>query len=119
MPFVRDCACVSPTYGSFSRSESGIAPSRPLLHRSSYRFVPSPEIVNGSLYRRRVQHDADRGTEGLGREVVLELGAYDTRVSVRAGDLSPDDLGGVSDCVGAYHATAHVWQAIHSVHGQT
>ena len=84
-------------YGSFSRSESGIAPSRPLLHRSSYRSVPFPEIVNGSLYRRRVQHDADGGTEGLGRKVVLELGAYDTRVSVGAGDLSPDDLGGVSN----------------------
>jgi len=41
-----------------------------------------------SLYRRRVQHDADGGTEGLGRQVVLELGADDAGVAVGAGDLA-------------------------------
>jgi hypothetical protein len=48
------------------------------------------------LYRRRVQHDADRGTEGLGREVRAELGADDAGVAVWAGDLAPDDAWGVS-----------------------
>jgi hypothetical protein len=43
------------------------------------------------LYRRRVKHDADGGTEGLGRQVGPELGANDTAVSVRPGDLAPDD----------------------------
>jgi hypothetical protein len=43
------------------------------------------------LYRRRVKHDADGGTEGLGRQVGPELGANDTAVAVRPGDLAPDD----------------------------
>jgi hypothetical protein len=59
-------------------------------HAIAFRpFVPvSPKIVIGSLYRRRVKHDADGGTEGLGRQVVLELGADDAGVAVRADDLA-------------------------------
>lgn len=45
-------------------------------------------VCRKSLYRRRVQHDADGGTEGLGRQVVLELGADDAGVAVGAGDLA-------------------------------
>jgi hypothetical protein len=47
------------------------------------------------LYRRRVKHDADGGTEGLGRQVGPELGADNAAVAVRPGDLAPDnaDLG--------------------------
>jgi hypothetical protein len=47
------------------------------------------------LYRRRVQHDADGGTEGLAGKRRRELGADDARVAVRPGDLAPDhaDLG--------------------------
>jgi hypothetical protein len=38
-----------------------------------------------------VEHDADCGTEGLGREVVAELSTDNAGVTVRAGDLAPDD----------------------------
>lgn len=43
----------------------------------------------------RVKHDTDSGTEGLGREVLLEVGTDNSRVAVSLGDLSPDntDLG--------------------------
>ena len=43
------------------------------------------------LYRRRVKHDADGGTEALRWQVAPELGADSTRVAVRTGDLAPDD----------------------------
>lgn len=67
------------------------APSHPLLHCPSTRSSsPSPEVV-AKLYRRRVQHDANRGTERLGRQVGPELGANDAAVAVWPGDLAPDD----------------------------
>ncbi|KAI3484871.1 hypothetical protein L1887_51925 [Cichorium endivia] len=57
------------------------------------------------LDARGVEHDANAGSEGLGRDVVRELGTDDTRVAVRAGDAAPDDadlaathlLGGLVD----------------------
>ena len=60
------------------------------------------------LYRRRVQHDADGGTEGLGREVRPELGADDAGVAVRAGDLAPDDadLGALDGALSAVDVCA-------------
>lgn len=38
-----------------------------------------------------VQHDSHRGTEGLGRQVSLEVGSDNTVVTVGSGDLTPDD----------------------------
>lgn len=43
------------------------------------------------LYRGRVKHDANGGTERLGREVGPELGTDGTAVAVWPGDLAPDD----------------------------
>jgi len=52
--------------------------------------IPSkPSLLH--LYRGRVKHDADGGTERTGREVVAELSADDTRVAVNASDLAPHD----------------------------
>jgi hypothetical protein len=67
------------------------APNHPSLHCFSTVRSRRQRSYRNSLYRRRVKHDADGGTEGLGREVVLELGADDTGVAVRTGDLAPDD----------------------------
>ena len=64
------------------------APNHPSLHCFSTVRSRRQRSYRNSLYRRRVKHDADGGTEGLGREVVLELGADDTGVAVRAGDLA-------------------------------
>lgn len=60
------------------------------------------------LYRRRVKHDADGSTEGLGREVRPELGADDARVAVRPGNLAPDDadLGALDGALGAVDVCA-------------
>lgn len=45
-----------------------------------------------------VEHDANAGTESLGRDVVAELGANNTAVAVRASDAAPDDADlGASD----------------------
>lgn len=58
----------------------------------------------GPVYRldaRGVEHDADTGSESLRRDVVRELGTNDTRVTVRAGDASPDDTDlGATDLLG-------------------
>ena len=64
------------------------APSLIIIYHIRTRSLSSPGVGGPKLYRRRVKHDADGGTEGLGREVVLELGADDTGVAVRAGDLA-------------------------------
>ena len=64
------------------------APNHPSLHCFSTVRSRRQRSYRNSLYRRRVKHDADGGTEGLGREVVLELGADDTGVAVRTGDLA-------------------------------
>jgi hypothetical protein len=37
-----------------------------------------------------VEHDADPGSHGLGRQVAAELGAHRAGVPVRAGHLAPD-----------------------------
>ena len=60
------------------------------------------------LYRRRVKHDADGSTEGLGREVRPELGADNAGVAVRPGDLAPDDadLGALDGALGAVDVCA-------------
>jgi hypothetical protein len=47
------------------------------------------QIARGNILNvRRVKHDADGGTEGLGREVVSELGTDDAGVSW-SGQLLP------------------------------
>lgn len=68
--------------------------------------MPSKRVRNLysgiELYRRGVEHDANRGAERLGGERGGELGADDTRVAVRAGDLAPDDADlGAADLLGA------------------
>jgi hypothetical protein len=62
------------------------------------------------LYRRRVKHDADGSTEGLGREVGPELGADDAGVAVRPGDLAPDDadLGALDGALSAVDVCAFI-----------
>jgi hypothetical protein len=60
---------------------------QPNENRPHYQLQPEALF----LYRRRVQHDTNGSTERLGGEGRGELGADDTRVSVRAGDLAPDD----------------------------
>jgi hypothetical protein len=57
--------------------------------RTAPHYQLQPEAL--FLYRRRVQHDANGSTERLGGERRGELGADDARVSVRTGDLAPDD----------------------------
>lgn len=65
-------------------------------------------MVWSKLYRRRVKHDADGGTEGLGGEVRPELGADNARVAVRPGDLAPDDadLGALDGALGTVDVCA-------------
>ena len=80
-----------------SRADAGFcAVSLHLIYRSSPALWPK-------LYRRRVKHDADRGTEGLGREVGPEFGADNAAVAVGPGDLAPDDadLGALDGALGA------------------
>ena len=62
------------------------------------------------LYRRRVKHDADGGTEGLGGQVRPELGADNARVAVGPGDLAPDDadLGALDGALGAVDVCANI-----------
>jgi hypothetical protein len=68
------------------------------------------------LYRRRVKHDADGSTEGLGREVRPELGADNAGVAVRPGDLAPDDadLGALDGALGAVDVCALVSACSHA-----
>lgn len=62
---------------------------------------------------RWVQKDSDGGTEGLGRQVVSEVGSHDTGVTVRSGDLTPDDSDlGASDLLGS---SVHVGHALTQV----
>lgn len=53
-------------------------------------LIPTHTILR-RLDARRVQHDADSATQGLGGQVASELGADDTTTAVRAGDAAPDD----------------------------
>lgn len=53
--------------------------------------LPTPAETLLHLYRRGVQHDANRGAERLGGERAGELGADNARVTVRTGNLAPDD----------------------------
>lgn len=49
-----------------------------------------------------VQHDSNRSTEGLRRQVLLEVGSDNTVATVGSGDLSPDDSDlGASDLLGS------------------
>lgn len=52
-----------------------------------------------------VQHDSDRSTKGLGRQVLLEVGSDNTVVTVSSGNLSPDDsdLGASDLLLGSVH----------------
>lgn len=53
----------------------------PITHRFKTN-KNNPDRSRGNILDvRRVKHDADGGTEGLGREVVSELGTDDARVS--------------------------------------
>lgn len=60
---------------------------QPNENRPHYQLQPEALF----LYRRWVQHDANRSTEGLGGERGGELGADDAGVAVWPGDLAPDD----------------------------
>lgn len=51
---------------------------------------PNNRRLLSFLHAARVEHNADLGTDGTGREVGRELGADDTVVSVGAADLAPD-----------------------------
>ena len=75
----------------FSRSAYPVL--RLLIHHSIAHSTARshPQRSWPKLYRRRVQHDADGRTEGLGREVGAELGEENTGVAVWAGVLAPDD----------------------------
>ena len=79
--------------GSFPSQTEKTPPFEPLVcHRDQVDYKPTPlrhliMLVIPSnpslphLYRGRVKHDADGGTERTGREVVAELSADDTRVA--------------------------------------
>lgn len=56
-------------------------PPRSLSYPSSTVPLPQLRLRKMHLYRAGVEHDADHGAERLGREVVLELCADDTRVA--------------------------------------
>jgi hypothetical protein len=96
-----------------SRADAGFCavslPAPSLIYRSS----PPPDLWP-KLYRRRVKHDADGGTEGLGREVGPELGADNAAVAVWPGDLAPDDadLGALDGALSAVDVCATVNLAI-------
>lgn len=64
---------------------------QPNENRPHYQLRPEALF----LYRRGVQHDTNGSTERLGGERGGELGADNTGVAVRSGDLAPDhtDLG--------------------------
>lgn len=64
---------------------------QPNENRPHYQLHPESLF----LYRRGVQHDANRSTERLSRERGSKLGADNARVAVGTGDLAPDnaDLG--------------------------
>ena len=55
------------------------------------RLITSRTHQRPLSYRRRIEHHPHARTEGLGREVVIELGPDDARVAVRPCDLAPDD----------------------------
>lgn len=69
-----------PAYRAFVLRFRVLAPSSISLH---------PKRIQS--YRTGVKHDSDAGAEGLGGQVVVELGSDDATVSVRSGDLAPDD----------------------------
>ena len=83
------------------------APSLIIYHIRT-RSLSSPGVGGPKLYRRRVKHDADGGTEGLGGQVRPELGADNARVAVGPGDLAPDDadLGALDGALGAVDVCA-------------
>lgn len=95
----------------FSRNTPVFCAEPSITPSSIYLFSSSPESWR-KLYRRRVKHDADGGTERLGGEVGSELGANDTAVAVRPGDLAPDDadLGALDGAL----STVDVYNAINS-----
>jgi hypothetical protein len=71
-----------------ARSVDFSLPDRPSARR---RESPTKKTTQRSrLDVGGVEHDADGSAEGLGGEVVAELGAHNTGVAVRAGDLAPD-----------------------------
>jgi hypothetical protein len=86
------------------------APSLIIIYHIRTRSLSSPGVGGPKLYRRRVKHDADGGTEGLGGQVRPELGADNARVAVRPGDLAPDDadLGALDGALGAVDVCAHI-----------
>jgi len=79
------------------------APSLIIIYHIRTRSLSSPGVGGPKLYRRRVKHDADGSTEGLGGQVRPELGADNARVAVGPGDLAPDDadLGALDGALGA------------------
>jgi len=65
---------------------------QPNEYRPHYQLQPGWGFCKTHcLYRRGVQHDADRSTERLRGKGVGEAGTDDARVAVRPGDLAPDD----------------------------
>lgn len=58
-----------------------------------------------------VKHDANRVTERLGGKVLPELSANHSTVTVRAGDLAPDDadLGAVDGALGGVNVGDALW----------
>lgn len=62
---------------------------------------------------RWVQHHSDGSTEGLWRQVLLEVGSDNTVVTVGFGDLTPDDSDlGTSDLLGS---SVHVGDSLTKV----
>ena len=54
------------------------------------KAIPLNSVLNRCLYRGWVKHDANRRAERSCGEGVGELGADDSRVAMRSGDLAPD-----------------------------